>query len=488
MKKNLLSLTLCLVFILVSTCPAFAAVLPASTGFYNIGSAAGVSITPMAGTATVTATTADADGDGKADTYYRDSDRLAVVLSGAASGYEYTISLIEGNGTPTSSSTYYYVSQVTSTSSTVNFSVVPELPTATKKLTLYINGNQPGFTPKAISLGFAYAAAMGDPPVFNGAPTVSVGSGLAMISYSATAGDAPITGYQIILNGEVKATVASNQTSYMLTGLTNGTTYTVSIIALSEYGNAQSQSVTFAPGAKPVFSTTPTVVVGNGTATINFSATASGSPITSYQVKLNGSVVATLGASETSYTFTGLTNNTTYRATVVATNAVGSTESSAVSFTPIDGSTASGSVTGTATSYINDTDVVTIELYADGAATASYTTTVTGKSATYTITGVAAGLYTMKVSKTNHITRDYVVTVGGSAVTQSVKIHPKGDIDGNGTVNIMDVNTANLTAKGKRTLNDYQFKCANIDNNTSINIMDVNRINLHSKGKTLLWR
>ncbi len=487
MKKTLLSLTLCLVFILVSTCPAFAAVLPASTGFYNIGSASGVSITPMAGTTTVEATTADADGDGKADTYYRDSDRLSVALSGVTSGYEFTISLIEGNGVPTSNSTYYYVSQVTSTSSTVNFAVVPELPTATKKLTLYINGNQPGFTPKSISLGFAYAAAMGDPPVFNGTPSVTVSNKLAMISFSATAGDAPITGFQVMLNGELKATLAANQTSYAITGLTNGTTYTVTIIALSEYGNAQSEAVTFVPGAKPVFSATPTVVAGNKTATISFTATASGSPITSYQIKLDGSVVATLDASATSYTFSGLSNGTTYRATVVATNAVGSTESTAVSFTPVDGSSASGSVTGTATSYINDTDATTIELYTEGAATASYTTSVTGKSATYSITGVLPGVYTMKVSKTNHVTREYTVTVGSSAVSQNVKIHPRGDVDGNGSVTVLDANRANLAAKNKTTLTDYQFACANIDKNSTITVLDVNRINLHSKGKTMLW-
>ena len=40
----------------------------------------------------------------------------------------------------------------------------------------------------------------------------------------------------------------------------------------------------------------------------------------------------------------------------------------------------------------------------------------------------------LRVLKKNHVTREYTVTVSGEAVTQNVKIHLKGDINGDGKV------------------------------------------------------
>ena len=93
----------------------------------------------------------------------------------------------------------------------------------------------------------------------------------------------------------------------------------------------------------------------------------------------------------------------------------------------------------------------------------------------------------MKVSKAGHVTREYEVTVGSEDMVQDVKIHLKGDITGDGQINIMDVNRANLHFKKKITLTGYEFDCANVTGDTQVNIMDVNRLNLHFKGKSKLW-
>ena len=155
---------------------------------------------------------------------------------------------------------------------------------------------------------------------------------------------------------------------------------------------------------------------------------------------------------------------------------------------------ASGSVSGTVKSFNSASDKVTIQLIQQGQSEPAYETTVSGGTkegnqytASYTISGIASGTYTMRVLKKNHVTREYTITVGGEAVTQNVKIHLKGDINGDGKITIGDVNRANLQAKGKSKLTLYEFACADINGDGKITISDVNRANLHVKGKSLLW-
>ena len=99
------------------------------------------------------------------------------------------------------------------------------------------------------------------------------------------------------------------------------------------------------------------------------------------------------------------------------------------------------------------------EWYIAGRTELAYETIVSGGTkvgnqytASYSISGIASGTYTMRVMKKNHVTREYTITVGGEAVTQNVKIHLKGDINGDGKVTIGDVNRANLHVKGKSLL------------------------------------
>ena len=94
----------------------------------------------------------------------------------------------------------------------------------------------------------------------------------------------------------------------------------------------------------------------------------------------------------------------------------------------------------------------------------------------------------MKVSKVNHVTREYTVVVGNSSVIQDVKIHLKGDVDGNGTVTTMDFMRANSHARGVTLLTDYALKCADVvGTDGTVTTMDAMRINAHAKKTNLLW-
>ncbi len=95
-------------------------------------------------------------------------------------------------------------------------------------------------------------------------------------------------------------------------------------------------------------------------------------------------------------------------------------------------------VSGMATSFSNDLDDVTIQLIRSGTTNIAYKTAVKGKGASYSITGVAAGTYTVKVMKFNHVTREYTVTINND-LTQDLQIFPVGDVNGNGEVDILDL-------------------------------------------------
>lgn len=153
----------------------------------------------------------------------------------------------------------------------------------------------------------------------------------------------------------------------------------------------------------------------------------------------------------------------------------------------IDDPNASGSVSGTVKSYNSTTDPVTVQLFKSGSSSASYNTTVKGNSVSYTISGITPGTYTMKVSKKNHVTREYTITVGAQAVTQNSQIHLKGDINGDGKVNTNDVGKVNAHIKGVSLLSGYQLACADINGDGKVNTNDVGKLNAHAKGKTLLW-
>lgn len=139
-------------------------------------------------------------------------------------------------------------------------------------------------------------------------------------------------------------------------------------------------------------------------------------------------------------------------------------------------------VSGTATSFGDNTDDVTIQLIKIGASEAAYEAIVKGNSATYSIAGVAPGTYTMKVMKQNHVTREYTVTVESSNVTQNVKICLLGDVNMDGAVSITDATEVQKGIAGLLSLNEYQNKLADVNKDGNISINDATQIQKYLAG------
>ncbi len=138
---------------------------------------------------------------------------------------------------------------------------------------------------------------------------------------------------------------------------------------------------------------------------------------------------------------------------------------------------------------IENDDTTTIELYAENSDVPAYTIAVEGTGKVeYAVDAVVPGTYTVKVSKANHATREYIIEVGTEAVSQDMKIHLLGDIDGDGTVRMNDLSRVNAHVKENTLLTGYALACADVTVDGDVRMNDMSRINAHVKETTYLWK
>ena len=241
------------------------------------------------------------------------------------------------------------------------------------------------------------------------------GDGQATVSFSPPAGTAsvPITSYTVTSNpGNISKSGAASP--IIVTGLTNGTTYTFTVTANNTEGSgppsAPSNSVI--PRTTPGVPTNVQAAAGDKKAWVTFTPPASGgSPIIKYTVTSSTGGIVTTGTASP-ITVTGLTNGTAYTFTVTASNAVGtgSVSSPSNSITP---GTIPGAPTGVQATAGNAQATVTFSPPASDGwnPITSYSVTSTpggiiktGTGSPITVTGLTNGTaYTFKVKAFNAI-------------------------------------------------------------------------------------
>lgn len=140
-------------------------------------------------------------------------------------------------------------------------------------------------------------------------------------------------------------------------------------------------------------------------------------------------------------------------------------------------------VKGTITSYLDDTEPVTVQLIQNGIV--AYETTA---DPSYTFTNVVAGTYTMRVSKKNHSPVETTITVFNKGISRSLIIRPIGDVTGDGKVNLKDWSSLYGYINESTTLNDYQLSCADVNGDGKVNMKDWSRLYNHISEVESIWR
>jgi large repetitive protein len=165
-------------------------------------------------------------------------------------------------------------------------------------------------------------------PGMPGQPYAKTSNGTVVVAFSPAAPNgAPVQYYTVYTNGTPHQCAASPCT---ITGLTNGTNYTIYVTATNSVGPGHDSPTTNAtPNAVPDQVTGLAATPGDTTVALTWqAATDPGTPVTGYEVEVSppptgGQEITEVGVT-TSHTFTGLTNGTQYTFMVLARNALGS--------------------------------------------------------------------------------------------------------------------------------------------------------------------
>ena len=279
------------------------------------GASAPVSATPVTvpGQPVITATT-------------RGNATIVVSCSSPSSG-----------GSPIAS--YQYSTDGGTTWQTLSTTTSPLVITALSSdgTTAVVNGTDYSVEVRAVNVaGASVASAPVDvsPAAAPEAPVVSLTAGDGTISVTAVVagnGGSPVTGFDYSLNGGTFAPTGATSPNFAICGLTNGTSYTVSVRADNAIGEGTASSPAGAtPSTVPGAPTDVIATSDSASADVSWAPRADGgSPVTGYTATAyttpSGTVaVGTPCATATvACSVTGLANGTTYYLGVVATNAQG---------------------------------------------------------------------------------------------------------------------------------------------------------------------
>lgn len=182
---------------------------------------------------------------------------------------------------------------------------------------------------------YAFSLASGPPTAPTSVTAQQNGATTIRLAWAppASPGGSAVTGYRILRNGVVRATLAATSRGYTYTSLSPGTSYTVGVAAVNASGAGPAVTSTIkisrTPGPVATFTVRQS---GTSSAVLTWTPpiSAGASAVSGYVVTRDGTDSAghgpfskTLAGSARSYTMTSLVNARTYTFTVTAVNSAG---------------------------------------------------------------------------------------------------------------------------------------------------------------------
>ena len=237
-------------------------------------------------------------------------------------------------------------------------------------------------------------------PATPSAPTAAAGSGSATITVNPGTGGGPADSFIVTASNGSTCKVDAPSTSCVITGLTDGTSYTFTSTATNAAGTASasaaSNSVT--PAGKPSIVTGVSATASNASAVVRFTAPATngGAPIASYIVTASTGQTCLLTPTfpnPLACTVSGLANGTAVTFAVQANNGAYTSDSSTASIavTPATISVAPTSVTGASAAPGKATVIFTAPTDNGGSAIVEYIVTSSPGGFTCVTTNPSAG-------------------------------------------------------------------------------------------------
>jgi titin len=293
----------------------------------------------------------------------------------------------------------------------------------------------------AIGAGTASEQATATPAGRPGMPTAVAAvsdTSSADVSWNApdSDGGAPVSSYVASAYTSLSATTpvatcTTSTTSCSIPGLTNGTTYYVSVVASNATGagTASGPRVSVTPLARPAAPTLTGLTAGNALLTLAFTAGSAGDkPITGYQYQLNGGAWQDAGSLSSPLTISGLSNGTSYTVALRAVSAAGvGAASTTLTKTPYTYPDAPSPVSITANGTNASAVVAWQAPFNGGSPITSYTATAfTAASAgSQAGTCTTSGALTCTITGLTNGTIYYVSLQAGNAAGLSVRSDPR---------------------------------------------------------------
>ncbi|GLX70606.1 NPCBM/NEW2 domain-containing protein [Paenibacillus glycanilyticus] len=278
------------------------------------------------------------------------------------------------------------------------------------------------------------------------------------LSWTPASDNVGVVSYDVYVDGTLAGSTAPGETTYLVSGLSPLTTYTITLRARDAAGNVSAmgkaiQVTTEAPDAVPPVQPAGLTAIASGATSVSLSWTEStdNKAVTGYEVYRNGHQIGTTtGAQSTGYEATGLLPGTSNTFTVKAKDAAGNTSDASDPATAVQAAPA-GDV------YLSD--------YVWDSGTAGWGNIMRDKSSDgrpITLNGIeyAKGMGT-------HAASEIIYTVGGAYNRFLAEVGVDDETYGNGQVSFqvwLDGNLAydsgNMTATSETALIDLDISGA----------------------------